>query len=138
MSSFDSVIRRKLAAIATMPTGMLTKKIQCQLRCCVSRPPTSGPIARARAETPAQMPIAIPRSFGGKVAAMIERVAGFISAAPIPCTTRAAISMSPESASPHQSEAAVKTTIPITKISRRPYASASLPPISISAAKLSA
>jgi hypothetical protein len=66
------------------------------------------------------MPIAIPRCFGGKVAAMIDSVAGFISAAPIPCTTRAAISMSPESASPHQSEAAVKTTMPTTKISRRP------------------
>ena len=117
---------------------MLTKKIQCQLRCSVSRPPTSGPIASASAETPAQMPIAIPRSLGGKVAAMIESVAGFISAAPAPCTTRAAISMLPLSARPHQSDATVKTTIPITNSSRRPYASASLPPISISAAKLSA
>jgi hypothetical protein len=69
---------------------------------------------------------------------MIESVAGFISAAPIPCTTRAAISISPESARPHQSEEAVKSTIPRTKRRRRPYASASLPPISISAAKLSA
>ena len=104
----------------------------------MSRPPTSGPIASASAETPAQIPIAIPRCFGGKVAAMIESVAGFISAAPAPWTTRAAISISPESASPHQSEAPVKTTMPTTKMRRRPYASASLPPISISAAKLSA
>ncbi len=120
MSSLDSVIRRKLAAIAMTPTGTLTKKIQCQLRCSVRRPPTSGPIASASAAVPAQIPIAIPRSLGGKVAAMIESVAGFISAAPAPCTTRAAISMLPESASPHQSEAPVKMTIPTTKISRRP------------------
>ena len=37
------------------------KKIQLQLIFSVSIPPTSGPIASAIAETPAQMPIAIPR-----------------------------------------------------------------------------
>ena len=138
VSSFDSVISRKLAAIATTPTGTLMKKIQCQLRCSVSRPPTSGPIASASAETPAQIPIAAPRCLGGKVAEMIDSVAGFISAAPAPWTTRATISISPVSARPHQSDAAVKMTIPMTKMRRRPYASASLPPISISAAKVSA
>ena len=84
------------------------------------------------------MPIAVPRCRGGKVAAMIESVAGFISAAPAPCATRAAISMSPLVERPHASEASVKTTMPMTKMSRRPYASASLPPISIRAAKVSA
>ena len=65
------------------------KKIQFQLMCSVIRPPTSGPIASASAETPAQIPIAVPRCRGGKVTVMIESVAGFISAAPTPCTTRA-------------------------------------------------
>ena len=68
------------------------KKIQFQLTCSVIRPPTSGPIASASAETPAQIPIAVPRCRGGNVTVMIESVAGFISAAPTPCTTRAAIS----------------------------------------------
>ena len=58
------------------------KKIQFQLTCSVIRPPTSGPIASASAETPAQIPIAVPRWRGGKVTVMIESVAGFISAAP--------------------------------------------------------
>ena len=84
------------------------------------RPPARGPIARASAEVPAQMPIAVPRSRGGKVAAMIESVAGFMRAAPAPCKTRAAMSISPELARPHRSEAMVKTTIPMTKINRRP------------------
>ena len=66
----------------SMPIGTLMKKIQFQLTCSVIRPPTSGPIASAIAETPAQMPIAVPRSRGGNVAVMIESVAGFISAAP--------------------------------------------------------
>ena len=39
-------------------------------------------MARASADVPAQMPIAVPRWCGGNVAAMIESVAGFISAAP--------------------------------------------------------
>ena len=60
----DSSIRRKLAAIASSPIGTLMKKIQCQLACSVRRPPTSGPIASASAETPAQIPIAIPRWCG--------------------------------------------------------------------------
>ena len=67
-----------------MPIGMLTKKIQLHSRCSVMRPPTSGPIASASADVPAQIPIAVPRSRGGNVAAMIESVAGFINAAPAP------------------------------------------------------
>ena len=76
--------------------------------CSVIRPPTSGPIASASAETPAQMPIAIPRCRGGNVAVMIESVAGFISAAPTPCTTRAPISMPALVARPQTSDDAVK------------------------------
>ena len=104
----------------TIPTGTLMKKIQCQLAWSLSRPPTSGPIASASAETPAQIPIAVPRCLGGNVAAMIESVAGFISAAPAPWATRAAISISPLVDSPQASDARVKTAIPMTKRARRP------------------
>ncbi len=52
------------------------------------------------------MPIAVPRCRGGNVAAMIESVAGFISAAPAPCATRAAISISPLVERPQASDAA--------------------------------
>ena len=37
------------------------KKIQLQSSFSAMKPPVSGPIASAIAETPAQMPIAIPR-----------------------------------------------------------------------------
>jgi len=129
---------RKLAAIPSTPIGTLTKKIQFQLACSVRRPPISGPSASASADVPAQIPMAVPRCRGGKVTAMIESVAGFISAAPTPCATRAAISASPLEASPQASEARVNTAMPTTKMRRRPYASASLPPMSIRAAKVSA
>ena len=84
------------------------KKIQFQLMFSMITPPTSGPIASASADTPAQIPIAVPRCFGGKVAVMIESVAGFISAAPTPWTTRAPIRKPRSSASPQASEEAVK------------------------------
>ncbi len=101
-------------------------------------PPSSGPIARAIAETPAQMPIAVPRSRAGKVAEMIESVEGIISAAPMPWTARAAISSAAPEESPQASDESVKTARPIAKISRRPSRSPSFPPVSRSVAKVSA
>ncbi len=95
-----------------------------------------GPRASAIAETPTQIPIAIPRWRGGKAAVMIDSVAGFISAAPTPCTARAAISTSPLVASPQASDEAVKIARPTMKISRRPRRSPSLPPVSIRTAKV--
>ena len=80
------------------------KKIQFQLMCSVIRPPTSGPIASASAETPTQIPIAVPRCRGGNVTVMIESVAGFISAAPRPCTTRARDQHVALPARPHASD----------------------------------
>ena len=93
--SRDSLITSRPTIRPRTPMGTLTKKIQLQSMCSVMSPPMSGPIASAIAETPAQMPIAIPRWCGGKVAEMIESVAGSISAAPTPCTVRAPISISP-------------------------------------------
>ena len=121
-----------------MPTGTLMKKIQLQSKCSVSRPPTSGPIARALAETPTQMPIAIPRCRGGNVAVMIERVAGFISAEPTPWTIRAPMRDSAPVARPQAREAAVKITRPTMKMRRRPNMSASFPPLSMTTANVSA
>ena len=68
------------------------KKIARQVTSSVSQPPTSGPSARAIAETPAHVPIALPRSAGGKALVMMHSVAGIISAAPRPWTARTATS----------------------------------------------
>ena len=80
-------------------------------------PPTSGPIASASADTPAQIPIAVPRCRGGKVAAMIESVAGFISAAPAPCNDARRDQHVARAGEPaRRATRAVKTAMPITKI----------------------
>src|SRR5438105_12292353 len=63
--SRDSSTNAWIATRPSTPIGTLMKKIQFQFTCSVSRPPTSGPIASAIAETPAQMPIALPGREGG-------------------------------------------------------------------------
>ena len=121
-----------------MPIGTLRKKIQLQSMCSVMRPPISGPMASAIADTPAQIPIAIPRWCGGNVAEMIESVAGIMIAAPTPWRVRAPMSVPPVVARPHASDESVKIASPIRKTRRRPKKSASLPPESMSTAKVSA
>ena len=118
--SRDSLITSQETTIPTTPTGTLMKKIQFQLRFSTIRPPTSGPIASAIAETPAQMPIAWPRSRGGNVAVMIDSDAGFISAAPTPWTMRAPMRKPAFGARPQASDEAVKIAMPMMKNSFRP------------------
>ena len=67
-------------------------------------------MAMPRPETPAQMPIAFPRSCAGNVAVRIESVDGMMNAPPTPISARMAISSSGESASAEPSEPRPKTT----------------------------
>ena len=61
-----------------------------------------------------------------------------MNAPPMPCSPRARLSVSGVPASPHSTEATVKITRPITNTSLRPTRSASEPPVSRSAASVSA
>ena len=69
---------------------------------------------------------------------MMDSVAGIISAEPTPWTTRAPISSSALPARPQKNDETVKIASPTRKMRLRPNMSASLPPVSISTAKLSA
>src|SRR3989442_6324662 len=69
---------------APTATGRLRKKIARQETYSVSAPPTAGPSASASADTPAHVPIARPRSCGGNVFEMIERIPGIMDAPPMP------------------------------------------------------
>ena len=90
--SNDSRTANSVTITAPIATGRLRKKIARQETYSVSAPPTAGPSASASADTPAQVPIARPRSAGGKVFEMIERVPGIMNAAPMPWTARPATS----------------------------------------------
>src|SRR3954451_18592209 len=84
VSSTDSRTANSVTMMAPTATGRLRKKIARHETYSVSAPPTAGPIASASAETPAHVPIARPRSAGGNVLEMIERVPGIMNAAPAP------------------------------------------------------
>ena len=60
--SRDSCTRASVSAIAAMPIGTLTKKIDSQPLASTSTPPTSGPIATAAPVVAPHSPIAVPRS----------------------------------------------------------------------------
>ncbi|MNR37092.1 hypothetical protein D3C85_1550830 [compost metagenome] len=104
--------KRRARMKPAMPTGTLMKKIHSQPRPSTRTPPRIGPTRVATPAVAPQMPMAAPRRSGGKILVMTAMVCGVIMAAPRPCTTRAAISVSTSPDSPHHSEASVKTTSP--------------------------
>src|ERR1700680_3010702 len=92
-------------------------------------PPKSTPAAAPPPPIAPQIPSALLRSApSSNLVVMIDSVAGDTRAAPTPCTARAAISTELEPASPHASDAAVKTARPVMKISLRPSRAAKRPP----------
>src|ERR1700727_1668142 len=105
------------------------KNIQRHVKWSTIHPPESGPLAAARAEKPAQVPIALPRSDSSKVAPMIASEQGISSAAPTPWIARATISWVTFGEKPHHNEAAAKITTPLTNIRRRPKRSPAAPPV---------
>ena len=103
-----------------MPIGTFRKKIDCQPRCSTIRPPTVGPSASARPDTPAHRPMAFARSCGGNVTVMIDSVPGSSNAAPMPWIARNTISCRCCRETPHPSEASVKIVSPVRNIFLRP------------------
>ena len=65
--------------------GTLMKKMLCQETCSTSSPPTTGPMAIARPDIAAQIPMAAPRSRPLNVAVMMDKEPGRSMAAPSPC-----------------------------------------------------
>ena len=94
-------------------------------------PPRSTPAAAPLPPIAPQIPSALFRSApSSNVVVMIESVAGDTSAAPRPCTARAATSTPIEPASPHASDAREKSATPAMNTRRRPSRSARRPPSS--------
>ena len=97
--------RRAASGTTSSPIGTLIQKIQCQEMPCTTAPPTSGPSATAIPLIPDHTPIAAPlRSFGNASASSVS-VKGVTTAAPAPCTARAAISVPVSGASAAPAEA---------------------------------
>jgi hypothetical protein len=112
-----------------MPIGTFTHSTHSQPAYSVRTPPSNTPAAPPEPATAPQTPIALLRSEPSvNITVTSESAAGESSAAPRPCTARAAISMPGEEAKPPASEAMAKRMRPYVNIRRRPIRSAMRPP----------
>jgi len=108
-----SSAQRMVSAIPSSPSGALMKKIARQPSAAISAPPTSGPPDRAMLAPAAHRPIARPlRSGSGWAWRRSVSEQGTSTAAPMPCTARAAISAPMPGAAPHAIDASVNSVKP--------------------------
>ena len=92
-------------------------KIDPHQKCSSSTPPLIGPSPSPRADTPAQMPIALPRSAGSvKTLVMIDNVDGMMNAPPMPMSARVPMSMLAEVAKADSTEPVPNTARPNARL----------------------
>ena len=115
--------------------GTLTMKIDPHQKCSSRTPPVIGPSPRPSADTPAQTPIALPRSAGSvKTFVMIDNVDGMMNAPPTPMSARVPISMFADVANADRAEPMPNTARPKARKRYRPKRSPRLPAVSSSPA----
>ena len=103
----------------------------CQPTYRVSSPPATRPTVAPLAASAPQIPSALLRCApSSNMFITIDRAAGSITAAPIPCTARAPIRNPSPVASAQASDAAENTPSPAIRTRRRPSRSAARPPSS--------
>ena len=128
-STRDSVSTRRPPSQATNPTGRLTKNAQRHPPAEMRTAPSDGPVATARAPTPPHSATICERRSAGKAPSSNPTEDGTMAAAPLPCTTRPAISQATEGAKAQRAEPTVNTASPPKKIRRRPSLSAVRPAV---------
>ena len=128
--SLDSGTKRRPPVKARATIGMFTMNTDPHQKCSSSQPPLRGPMAMPMAEKPAQTAMARARSAGTvNTLLMMERVAGMISAPPMPMTARVAMSWSAEPASADATDPMPKISSPMLSPRRRPKRSPRLPAV---------
>ncbi len=128
-----AVSRSAITARVTIriPIGTLIRKIQRQ-DTSVRAPPMISPAIEPTPVMAAKMAIAWLRAGpGAKVVATSARAVGEATAAPTPCSARAATRVPSLTASPHSSEASVNNPTPAMNMRLRPKASPRRPPSSM-------
>ncbi|HZO60391.1 MAG TPA: hypothetical protein VFB51_11930 [Solirubrobacterales bacterium] len=116
------------ASAAAALAGIRNHQHARQSIATVRSPPTTGPIRLAMPELAPQMPSAEPRRCAGKPDTAPASEAGLTSPAPMPCTTREAISTSRLPASAPIRAPAPNTASPASPTWRDPMRSTSVPP----------
>ena len=117
-------------------TGTLIRKTEPHQKWASSVPPVTGPTPRPRADTPAQMPIALRRSsLSRKTFVRIDSVEGMMNAPPMPMSARVKMSMVALVANADRADARPNTTRPNVSARYRPNLSPMLPAVSRRPAK---
>jgi hypothetical protein len=129
----DSDSRRAPRHSEMAPIGRLMKKAHGQPMVWATNEPSVGPTAAAKPATAPHRLTMSARCCCGNAASTIDSDAGVSSAAPIACSTRAAISHATLPANPQATDAAMNNVAPSRNTRLRPYASAR-PPAGISIA----
>ena len=126
-----STSRRGARNAASTPIGTLTQSTHSQPAYSVSTPPSSTPAAPPEPDTAPQTPSAKLRSLpSANMFVTIDSADGASSAAPRPCSARAAMSCSSVCDRPPSSDATENSTRPYMNSRRRPSRSAIRPPSS--------
>jgi hypothetical protein len=126
------------AAISTRtPTAEFTMKIDFQDHTCSISPDPRRPTMPPTPANPAQVPTAVPRRSGGKLAVSSDRVDGMTNAAPIPAIARRRMSHSGESSHSGSTEDTVNSANPTMRVARRPKRSPRAPAVRTRAASAS-
>jgi hypothetical protein len=123
------------AASTASTTGTLASTAEPHQKRSSSAPDTIGPRAPPAPAKPAHMAIALRRSWGGKIVAISDMVAGMTKAAPMPVTTRPAMTWVELVPMPATTAPAANTTRPNMSACLRPKRSPSAPAGSRRAAK---
>ena len=109
----DSGTRNQPPTRPRITIGTLTRKIDPHEKWASSTPPLIGPRPMPRADTPAQMPIALPRSWWSvKTFVSTDRVDGMMNAPPTPITQRVTISADADPAKAEAREPTPNTMSP--------------------------
>ena len=116
----DSGTLARIPPIPMAMIGMLIRNTEPHQKCSSRKPPSSGPSATAPPTAAAQIPIALPRSAGGKITVMIDSVTGRTDAPPTPMSPRAMMSCNGVWANALSRDAAANRTRPMIRILRRP------------------
>jgi len=112
-SARESGTSSAVSEMAARPTGMLAQKIPRQPTAPMRMPPSTGPSAIDRPDTPSHTPIALARSPGLlKALVMMPRADGASIEPPTPCRIRNVISQARLGARLHSHDPSVNSERP--------------------------
>ena len=129
--------QRQTATAAARPSGTFTQNTHRQPTESVSPPPTTGPPMAAAANTAPMTPSTRARRLGATTSATTASTRISRPPPPRPCSTRAAITISIEGATPPTIEPATNTNSAAVNTRRRPTRSPSRPRIGMTTAPAS-